>query len=699
MKKNHQIREETRHGILAVAFFAATLFFLLSSWNYAGVVGRTSYHWLGEFFGTGFFIIPVILFLLGLSFLKSIKPYFIASRLLSGAFIFLAGLGIIAILVADTEIDGRLNGGLVGRIIAAPLKSLLGIYSLIFLGAVIIIGFLVMFDAELRLPALQRPISSWFSRDKKSLTIVNQAGAETAATNSEPPADESKSVVAEEVVVKDATKTADVKPWSGRRKSSGRFTPPPLELLAQDSGRPSAGDIKANANIIRRTLANFGINVEMDEVSIGPSITRYAFKPAEGVKLSRIVTLQNDLSLALAAHPIRIEAPIPGRSLVGVEIPNNIKSIVGLAPLLGGREFTESPHPLLLALGRSISGAAQFTNLGRAPHILIAGATGSGKSVVIHAFLISLIYRHPPDKARLILIDPKRVELTLYNGIPHLLTPVLTDPKKAILVLKWAAKEMERRYHLLSAAGVRDITSYHKNNVVEDKMPYIIIVLDELADIMATYPRELETAIIRLAQMSRAVGIHLVLSTQRPSVDIITGLIKANIPTRIALQVISQVDSRTILDMSGAEKLLGAGDMLYLAAEMSKPVRLQGAFVSEEEVKQVVKFLKQKYQDEETPTLDPEISLSEAASDWQPDLNLDEVSSEENDEVLYEVARELLIKAGKASASYLQRKLKIGYARAARLLDMLEERGVIGPADGAKQRVVYEKPAVSEEQF
>lgn len=387
------------------------------------------------------------------------------------------------------------------------------------------------------------------------------------------------------------------------------------------------GDIKANSNIIKRTLRNFGINVEMDEVSIGPSVTRYALKPAQGIKLSKIVGLQNDLSLALAAHPLRIEAPIPGKSLVGIEIPNTTRTLVGLATLFAEKDFRESDKLLTVALGKDISGKAHFVNLAKAPHMLIAGSTGSGKSVTIHALITSLLYKATPDALKFIMIDPKRVELTQYKNIPHLLTPVITDAKKAILALKWAIKEMDRRYDILETATVRDIQSYHKNVVspiydkaskenleeteLPDPMPYIVIVIDELADIMQSYPRELEAAIVRLAQMSRAIGIHLVLSTQRPSVNVITGLIKANVPTRVALQVASQVDSRTILDMSGAEKLLGAGDMLYLSGEMSKPTRIQSAFISEKELKDVTNFLRNTYKDE----IPEEIDINSAEKD------------------------------------------------------------------------------------
>jgi S-DNA-T family DNA segregation ATPase FtsK/SpoIIIE len=439
-------------------------------------------------------------------------------------------------------------------------------------------------------------------------------------------------------------------------------------------------------------------------------------KPAEGVKLSKIVGLGNDLALALAAHPIRIEAPIPGKSLVGIEIPNTTKTTVGLATLLGSDEYQGSSKPLLVSLGKGITGKSYFANLAKAPHMLIAGATGSGKSVSIHTIITSLLFRNSPESLKFIMIDPKRVELTLYNKIPHLLTPVITDPKKSILALKWAGKEMQRRYDTLESNAVRDIESYHANilapqlekarKIVEkyegdeeaagaeidelklpESMPYIVIVIDELADIMQTYPRELESAIVRLAQMSRAVGIHLVLSTQRPSVNVITGLIKANVPTRIALQVASQIDSRTILDGAGAEKLLGAGDMLYQGGDMSKPARLQSAYISETELKKVVQYLHHQYKDE----IMAEINFAgapEAGSDAVFSASFDSDSLEEDDEI-YERARETVLGSGKASTSFLQRKLGVGYSRAAKLVDMLEARGVVGPANGSKPREVF----------
>lgn len=475
------------------------------------------------------------------------------------------------------------------------------------------------------------------------------------------------------------------------------YTLPPLSLLSKSVGKPSVGDIRARGNIIKQTLQNFGIDVEMDEVSVGPTVTRYAMKPAQGIKLTRIVALKQDLALALAAHPIRIEAPIPGKSLVGIEIPNVTKSSIGLGSLLEEDEFQNSSDRLLVALGKGVTGKAYFKNIAKMPHLLIAGTTGSGKSVTVHNLIMSLLYRNTPDELRFIMVDPKRVELTLYNDIPHLLSPVIKEPKKAVLALKWAAKEMERRYDLLEQYRCRDIKSYHDTvmypahaeatgepgEILPEKMPYIVIIIDELADIMQAYPRELESAIVRLAQMSRATGIHLVLSTQRPSVNVITGLIKANVPSRLALQVASQIDSRTILDTPGAESLLGAGDMLFQGGDMSKPERMQASWLPEEEIKKVVDFIKKK-----NPHIPDHIIMSETLDDEKTIVGTNFNDDSDNDDPLYEDAKRAVIEAGKASTSYLQRKLKVGYSRAARLIDLLEENGVVGPADGSKPREV-----------
>jgi len=422
----------------------------------------------------------------------------------------------------------------------------------------------------------------------------------------------------------------------------------------------------------------------MGEVHVGPSITQYTLKPAEGVKLSRITNLASNLGLALAAHPLRIEAPIPGRSLVGIEVPNKSIAFVGLRSLLG--ELAEKKDYILgFALGRDVTGRAVFADLVHMPHLLIAGSTGAGKSVTIHSLLLGLLFRNPPELLRLLLMDPKRVELAYYNAIPHLVTPVVTEAKKAIQALRWAVKEMDRRYGALQQAGARDIGSYNADAANEDVMPYLVIVIDELADLMAAYQREVESSIVRLAQMARAVGIHLIVSTQRPSVEVITGLIKANITTRIALQVASHIDSRTILDRAGAEKLLGRGDMLYMAGDVAKPQRVQGVFVSDGEVKKVAHYLQGLKEERE-----------DAAEEEDADIFADGLlagssgggeSADMGDE-LYEEARHLVVESGKASTSLLQRRFRLGYARAARLIDMLEERGVVGPGEGAKPREI-----------
>ena len=717
----NRLKTETRHGIWAILFFALAMFLLMSMFSSAGKAGDFVYEFLNYFLGIGYILFPLLFVLLGSSFLKSEAPDIGWARAVSGTMFLLSGLGMIDVVSLEH------SGGFLGRILSAPLVSLFDVYaSIIFLGAILIISILAMFDAKPDLAPFLKNIWN-FIRRKKSFNNIE-------GTLNEDEKEKIKKAEEQEPLTSPLSGGPEKDSFPDKGKQEGlmeeedlpikkrkgglisTYVPPPLSLLEEDQGKPNTGDIKANANIIKRTLANFGIEVEMDEITIGPTVTRYALKPAEGVKLSRIVGLQNDLALSLAAHPIRIEAPIPGKSLVGIEIPNKSKSIVGLATLLADSKFQNSSKPLTIALGREISGKAVFGNLGKMPHCLVAGTTGSGKSVTIHSMITSLLYRNGPDDLKFILIDPKRVELTLYNNIPHLLTPVITDAKKTILALKWAAREMDRRYDILEAESVRDIESYHANvwgskkktppssplsggenkgtspdkesqEGLLDRLPYIIIVIDELADIMSSYPRELESAVVRLAQMSRAVGIHLILSTQRPEVNVITGLIKANIPARVALKVSSQVDSRTILDAGGAEKLLGAGDMLYSSGE-AQPERLQSAFISESEVKKVVKYLADVYRDE----ISEEISLTTGSISADKSIFESTLDNEEDDDdEMYEEARLCVIEAGKASTSYLQRKLKLGYARAARLMDKLEERGVISAGDGAKPREVLEK--------
>ncbi len=709
------IQEAALRVIYALAFFVLALFLIFAALEKAGVVGAATYNALSFLLGIGYYLLPVMFLLIAIIFLRSLKKKVPWPKLVAAGFFYFAALGVISVVSREPSSTGE--GGFIGNLIATPLINLFDFWvSLIFLTTLILISTVVIMDNHIN----QDTLAFWRRWTRKAEDLEEgdadiEIPEELEATEPAPKEVEAGAVEDEQpkggfkkMLGFDEKKPVEEEGFdlSQSRLTGKIYNPPPLTLLEQDKGKPGVGDIKANANIIKRTLQNFGINVEMDEISIGPSVTRYALKPAEGVKLSKIVALQNDLSLALAAHPIRIEAPIPGKSLVGVEIPNTTKTTVGLATLFGSEEFKQSDKPLLISLGKGISGKSHFANLVKMPHLLIAGATGSGKSVTIHAILTSLLYRNSPENLKFIMIDPKRVELTMYNKIPHLLTPVITDAKKAILSLKWAAKEMDRRYDVLENNKVRDIESYHRNVVapalkkmngrdlseeeaaeMPETMPYIVVIIDELADLMQMYPRELESAIVRLAQMSRAVGIHLILSTQRPSVNVITGLIKANIPSRIALQVTSQIDSRTILDAAGAEKLLGAGDMLFMSGDMAKPQRIQSAYISEPELKSVVKYLIDNYADE----LPNEINLSENSVGDKSifSSSFDDEGGDDEDD-LYEEAREIVISAGKASTSYLQRKLRVGYARAARLIDMLEERGVIGPGEGAKPREVLQ---------
>jgi len=456
---------------------------------------------------------------------------------------------------------------------------------------------------------------------------------------------------------------------------------PPLDLLSEiETGKADRGDIKGNAATIEKTLESFGITARVVEVNLGPAVTQYALEVALGTKLSKITALERDLALALAAPTgtIRIEAPIPGRALVGIELPNISPEIVGLKKMMESNVMQEHKSKLAVSLGLDVSGRAIVTEIGRMPHVLIAGQTGSGKSVCINSFLASILFRAAPTEVKFILVDPKRVELTGYNSIPHLLTPVIVEPEKVISALRWILSEMDRRYKLFAQAGARNIDAFNEMSGFQ-ALPYIVLVIDELADIMLFSPVEVEDAITRIAQMSRATGIHMVLATQRPSVDVITGLIKANIPCRIAFAVASQVDSRVILDTQGAEKLLGRGDMLYLPPEQAKPIRIQGAFVSDKEINALVAFLKNQGV---TPQYTEEVTtMTKAGVAAVPGVG------GEMDPLFTEAVREVC-QYERASASLLQRRLSIGYARAARIIDQLEAAGVVSPAEGSKAREV-----------
>ena len=465
---------------------------------------------------------------------------------------------------------------------------------------------------------------------------------------------------------------------------------PPIELLSEGEGRVFKGGKKAltdTAAKLQKTLYSFGVSAKVENVSVGPAITRYEVKPAEGVRVNKIANLADDIALSLAAESIRIEAPIPGKQAVGIEIPNKENEVVHLRDIIETEEFVNHKSKLALALGKNVGGEAVIADVAKMPHVLIAGSTGSGKSVCINTLITSILYKAKPNEVKLLMVDPKVVELSVYNGIPHLLIPVVTDPKKAAGALAWAVQEMVNRYSLFANKGVRDIKGY--NSAIEKeggtgKLPQIVIIIDELADLMMVAAKDVEDAICRLAQMARAAGMHLVIATQRPSVDVITGIIKANIPSRIAFAVSSQVDSRTILDSVGAEKLLGKGDMLFYPSGASKPMRVQGSFVSDGEVEKIVDFLK--FNGGEAKYNEDIIESIEKAN--STDQELDKMEDEDDADPLLMEAIDTVVETGQASTSFIQRRFKVGYARAGRIIDQMEERGIISGYQGSKPREV-----------
>ncbi|MBI5135610.1 DNA translocase FtsK [Candidatus Uhrbacteria bacterium] len=695
-----QMSEQTKEGILSVLFFSIAILLTLSLTDSAGAGGRSLDGALAVVFGWVRVVLPVAAAVMGYSIARGYFPT-VSWRVRVGFVLLLVG-ALPGLGMLDQNGDS-LRGGIIGAWAAQRLQESVGpiiaaviVIVMVVVASILItdrswellrtIGRMVKWGMQSMGASLRRAMLRSPMRDELVSDPGDQEGAEekeesaprqlrsgflrrtlTSAQHPSKPVEEQRPAE---------------QPLTSTRKRRTAITPCySVDLLESQTGSASSGDTARAMSIIEKTLKNFGIEVEMGQWRVGPTVTQYTLKPAEGVKLSQITALHNDLALALAAHPIRIEAPIPGKSLVGIEVPNQRIAIVRLKNILTSPEYQElskqSQSPLLFALGQDVAGAPWIGDLARMPHLLIAGATGSGKTIMMNTLIMSLLYRNTPEELRLLLVDPKRVELPVYNGIPHLVTPAITDVRKTINALRWLIGEMDRRFDELSRTGHRDISSYNAKE--ERGMPYLVAIIDELADLMSTAANEVEAAIIRLAQMARAVGIHLVLATQRPSVDVITGLIKANITARIAFSVASTIDSRTILDQPGADKLLGRGDMLFLTAELSKPKRIQGAFITDAEIKQVTEFLRSKggAQYDETVVERPAAGTAGGA-----------FSEDDRGDPLLAEARDLIVRSGKGSASMLQRRLKVGYARAARLLDLLEEQGVIGPADGAKPREV-----------
>lgn len=640
---------------------------------------------LTDYVGWTSLIVPFLFIAAGLM-LTQLKWRITRPNVLVGALLLFASLAAVT------------RSGILGREVWLNISALVSTLGagIIFVGLVLA-GIIVM--TEMPLDQLLLLIPRLLSAKKSLLANKNVAGAWQQAGGlvkmkgiapAQPSIEEHKEKKDSEEKKKETPQKSllESQPLSNVPGSSATvWEYPPLSLLNDGAGgNADRGDVKKNADIIEQTLDSFGIKARVAEVNGGPAITQYALEIALGTKLAKITALQNDLALALSAPTgqIRIEAPIPGRNLVGIEIPNHSPEFVSLKKMLTSKQLKNNPSKLAVGLGLNVSGESVVVDIEKMPHILIAGSTGSGKSVSINAFLCTILYRASPEEVKLMLVDPKRVELTGYNGIPHLLTPVIVDPNQVVSALRWALKEMERRYKIFAEVGVRNIQSYNEMSGFQ-AMPYLLIVIDELADIMLFAPSEVEDLITRLAQMARATGIHLIVSTQRPSTDVITGLIKANIPCRIAFNVTSMVDSRVIIDMPGAEKLLGKGDMLYIPPDQAKPTRIQGAYLSDREIDNLIGYLKQQGIE---PTYDQAVTEK-----YQPRIPGSLGGSTGEVDELLERAIEIVTQSDRASASLLQRRLSIGYARAARILDQLQEMGIVGPAEGAKPREVLIKNA------
>jgi S-DNA-T family DNA segregation ATPase FtsK/SpoIIIE len=711
-----ELQSHVAREVTAVIYLGLAILFALVISQNAGILGDWLNQYLRLLFGIGTFMIPVVFLVLSASLFLSRRVQFDAARYLGILLLLFSVLGLIHM---RTPVDDMLNnvelyGGYAGFLSSVLLRIFISdIGARVVLIILLVIGFLITFEVSLRdllrklIPNRRLEISTKSPRQRKDAILDSGGELNIVKPQLSKPKEEEAPVQVEKVKKEDQEeKPADDKifkpvsinkPGKVQKKEMSDIKEdendysdwqlPSLDLLSSASSEVYVSDkvLKNNADKIREKLSQFGIDVTMKDVNIGPTVLQYTLQPHEGVKLNKITSMKDDLALALAAKSIRIEAPIPGKSLVGIEVPNEKRMVVHLREMLESEEFSSLDSKLRLVVGRDVSGVPVIDDLSSMPHLLIAGATGSGKSVGMNTFLLSLLYQNSPQDLKFIMVDPKRVELTPYNGIPHLLTPVITDSDKAHSALKWAVAEMNRRYQDFAEKGYKNIKEY--NDAEEKPLHKIVIVVDELADLMMqANKKETEALICRIAQMARAVGMHLILATQRPSVDVITGVIKANIPTRIAFTVTSGVDSRTIIDTVGAEDLLGMGDMLYLPGNMSRPLRIQGVYVSTKEIERVTNRIKLTVE----PSYDESITSSSSLSSDGIDTGMVGSGGDgmEQDN-LFNDAVQVIKETGKASASLLQRRLSVGYARAARILDILEEQGLIGPANGAKPREIY----------
>ncbi len=670
-----KLKKDAIFSIAYIFLFCLALLIILSFTRQGPILGELN-SMLVKAFGWGTIFLVFFLLLSGLMLTKFEVPWSQPGVLVGGALM-------VSSLMALTK------AGAAGKMIFTQVAGLItGLGAYLVLSAAALVGFVVFFNTSfdqiiLSVTDFLRLRKGEVGKDKKKLPQFIQEKFPPRPLLSK---NELLAASAKELSRSSAAETEELPEAAinvpGAQSEVWNY--PPLSLLSDSmGGKADRGDVKTNAATIERTFDSFGISARVKEVNDGPAVTQYAIEVALGTKLSKITGLANDLALALAAPTgqIRVEAPIPGRSLVGIELPNRSAEFVTLKQILASQPMKDLKNKLMVPLGLDVSGQPKVANIGRMPHVLIAGQTGSGKSVLLNSWISTFLFRATPSEVRLILVDPKRVEFTQYNSIPHLLTPVIVEPEKVVAALKWATKEMDSRYKLFAQAGARNIEMYNEMSGFQS-LPYIVIVVDELADIILFAPAEVEDHICRLAQMARATGIHLVIATQRPSVDVLTGLIKANIPARMSFAVASMTDSRVILDSPGAEKLLGRGDMLYIPPDQAKPTRIQGAFISDNDIKKVIDFISQ--------TGVRPVYTDEVVENSGPTGMGGGEGGEGKDEFFDEAVR-VVCQFNRASASLLQRRLSIGYTRAARIIDQLEAAGVIGPGEGAKPRDILVK--------
>ena len=668
--KNHYLTTEA-FGWLFIFLF---IFTLISDFNRGGVIGEKYKSFVNYIFGYSHFGLALFFFILGASWLLKFNLVWKISSAVALTILMIISSAFMQLIFYQ--------GGVIGSYIVSFEKYFgkIGLISLLLIISIICLTLI-----------FEKPFSDILYSLIKRIKEKRKTQIESYLKNINKKDDKKNIIDKNQITTPPIIKPTKLRPNFKEEirlkklpiKTSWEL--PPISLLDKLESQPDSGDIKENIRIIKTTLENFGIYAEVVEVTIGPTITRYALKPPEGIKLSKILSLQNDLALALATNNIRIEAPIPGRALIGIEVPNIKRATVRLRSLIESNNFLENENLLYFPLGRLVSGEPMYVDLATLPHILIAGTTGSGKSVFIHSMITSILLKNTPETLNIILVDPKRVELVRYENLPHLLMDPVLETKKIVPVMNWLIKEMEERYSHFQNYRVRDIDSYNKIQIQKKRkiMPRVLFIIDEMADLMIKHGNIIEATIVRLTQMARATGIHLILATQRPSVDVVTGLIKANIPNRICFKVASQVDSRTVLDYGGAEKLVGSGDMLFISSQFGGIKRLQAPWISEKEIERIVDFWSKQAEEKEDFERF-EIPLEE----YESQSILVESEDDQNEDELVKLAYQIIVETGKASTSLLQRKLKIGYGRAARILDILEEKGVVGPQEGTKPRKV-----------